>query len=257
MTVGFHVVLNVTSPIFENLNIFSQCSFCASKSVCCVAGHACLPAVGGFGGWLGVGWWVMPDGWWWGVVGQEVGTRLGVSDNDFRRRRVQAQTHWLSLLLLLALLLVYIRSFVFSPSPIFLLFFLLLTPPARVLFASNLMRQKLCAKCGVLDGKGSDGCGCWVVDGEWWGANGGRWARVRGSSGRWAWAWHVAAGGSKGKAKAEASHWRAKGRRRTNTNTGKTRRHLKPTRPHTRNYSYSGAARQLKSSVVSSVFLIS
>lgn len=100
-------------------------------------------------------------------MGQEVGLWLGMSDNDFRRRRVQAQT----LLLLPALLLVYIRSFVFSPPPsqfsFLFYYFFFLTPPARVLFASNLMRQKLCAKCGVPDGWWRVGVAKWMGHGSW------------------------------------------------------------------------------------------
>jgi len=98
-------------------------------------------------------------------VGQEVGTRLGVSDNDFRRRRVQAQTHWLSLLLLLALLLVYIRSFVFSPSPIFLLFFSAFDAASARAFCVKFNAAKVV--CEMRCARWERQRRVWVVGGGW------------------------------------------------------------------------------------------
>lgn len=97
-------------------------------------------------------------------MGQEVGLWLGMSDNDFRRRRVQAQT----LLLLPALLLVYIRSFVFSPPPsqFFFLFFFFDAASARAFCvkfnAAKVVCEMRCAR-RVVESGGSKVDGAWLV----------------------------------------------------------------------------------------------
>lgn len=99
-------------------------------------------------------------------MGQEVGLWLGMSDNDFRRRRVQAQT----LLLLPALLLVYIRSFVFSPPPSqfsFLFYFFFFDAASARAFcvkfnAAKVVCEMRCAR-RVVESGGSKVDGAWLV----------------------------------------------------------------------------------------------